>query len=99
AAIDERALGAVHRLEAVGLALDLELEHVFVVQAPVARLLPQALRDEDRGADLLVATPELLIAHRALERPPQALALGMPERGARCDIVEAIEIELDAKLA
>ena len=43
-AVDERALRAVHRLEAEGLALRLDQEHVVAVEVPVARLLPQPSR-------------------------------------------------------
>ena len=39
-AVDECALRAVHRLEAEGLALGLDQEHVVAVQVPVARLPP-----------------------------------------------------------
>ena len=53
------------------------------VQVPVAGLLPQPLDDEDRRADLLVAAPLLELAHRAFERPPDPLALRVPERRAR----------------
>ncbi len=43
AAVDERRLRAVHRLEAEGLALGLEQEHVLAVVLPVARALPERL--------------------------------------------------------
>ncbi len=99
AAVDDRALGAVHRLEAVFLALDVEPEHALCVQVPVAGLLPELPVDELRSADLLVAAPPLELAHRPLEDPPDALTLGVPEGRARADIVEAEEIELDAQPA
>ncbi len=98
-AVDEGRLGAVHRLEREVVALRLEAEHVRVVEVPVARLLPQLLVDEDRRADLLVAAPRLELAHRAFERPPDHLALRVPERGARANVVEAEEVELDAEPA
>ena len=52
-AVDERRLGAVHRLEREALALDVEQEHVVGVQRQVARLEPQLLVDEDRRAHLV----------------------------------------------
>src|SRR6188472_1745088 len=97
--VDERALGAVHRLEAEQLVLGLDDEHVLFVEIPVPRLAPQPLRDDDRRADLLVATSRLKLAHRALERAPDRLALRMPEGGSRRDVVEAEQVELDAEAA
>src|ERR1017187_4117473 len=94
ALVDERALGAVHRLEAEGLAFRLEDEHVVLVVGPVARLLPQLLVDKKRRAYLLVAAPVLDFANGRLERPPQALALGMPERRAGTHVMEAEQIQL-----
>ncbi len=99
ALVDERALGAVHRLEAEGLALGLEDEHVVLIVGPVARLLPELLVDDQRGADLLVAAAVLDLPDRGFQGPPQALALGVPEGGAGADIVEAVEIELHAQTA
>ena len=63
----------------------------------MARLLPEPLADDDRRADLLVAAAFLQLAHGAFEGPPQALALGMPERRSRADIVEAEQVQLDAQ--
>ena len=99
AAVDERRLRAVHRLEAEELVLGLDDEHVLGVVVPVAGLPPQAVGHEDRRADLLVAAPLLELAHRPLERAPDQLALGMPERGSRRDVVEAEQVERDAQLA
>ncbi len=55
--------------------------------------------DEDRGADLLVAAAGLGLAHRALENSPHPLALRVPERRPRGDVVEAVEVELDTEPA
>ncbi len=65
----------------------------------MAGLLPQLLVDEDRGAPLLVAAAGLGLAHRALEEAPHPLALRVPERRARRNVVEAIQVELDAEPA
>ena len=54
---------------------------------------------EDRGRHLVVAVAGLELAHRALERAPDPLALRMPERGARRHVVEAVQVELDAEPA
>ena len=93
-AVDERRLGAVHRLEAERAGSRTRREHVLVVVVPVAGLPPELLVDQDRRADLLVAAPLLELAHGPLERPPDPLALGMPERRARRDVVEAVQVEL-----
>src|SRR5690606_22139020 len=74
-------------------------EHVLGVVVPVAGLAPQPLADEDRRADLLVAAPVLELPHRALERPPDSLALRMPEGRARRDVVEREQVEGDAEPA
>ena len=68
-----------------------------VVVVPVARLLPELAMDEDGRADLLVAAALLELAHGALERAPQPLALGVPEGRPRADVVEAEEVERDAE--
>ena len=99
AAVDERRLRAVHRLEAERLALGLEQEHVLAVVLPVARPLPERLADERRRVDLLVAAPRLQIAHGATQRLVQRPALRMPEGGPRRDVVEREEVELHAELA
>ena len=95
--VDVRALGAVHRLEAERLAFGLDQEHVVPIEVPVAGLPPQALADEDRGADLLIAAPLLKLAHGRLQGAPDALALGVPEGRAGADVVEAVQVELDAE--
>ena len=99
APVDDRALGAVHRLEREGLALALDEEHVLLVEVPVAGGLPQALADHHRRGDLEVAAAVLDLAHGGLERPPDALALGVPERRAGAHVVEAEQVELHAQLA
>src|SRR5450759_1738573 len=99
ALVYERALRAVHRLEAEGLALGLEYEHAVLVVGPVARLLPQLLVDEHGRRDFLVAAPVLDLADRGLEGTPQALTLGMPKGRAGADVVEAEQIQLNAETA
>src|SRR5207344_3089508 len=96
-AIDERALEAVHRLETERLPFRLDQEHVVAIEIPMPGLLPQPLAHDDRRAYLLVATADLELAHRALERPPDLLALGVPEGRAGADVVEAEQVELDAQ--
>ncbi len=92
--VDERRLGAVHRLEAEPLALDVDEVHVVAVVLPVPGALPELLVDERRGVDLLVAAPVLELAHRAAQRLVQAPALRMPERRPRRHVVEAEQVEL-----
>src|SRR5258706_5637848 len=65
----------------------------------MARLLPKLLVDDERRADRLVAAARLELAHRAFERPPDQLALRVPEGRARRDVVEAEQVELDAQPA
>src|SRR5215207_7570730 len=98
-AVDEGRLGAVHRLERERLVLRLDEEHVVLVQVPVARLAPESLADDDGRRDLLVAATLLQLPHDGLELPPDQLALRVPERRARRDVVEREEVELDAEPA
>src|SRR6266446_5320072 len=51
-AVDVRRLGTIHRLQAEGLFLDLDLEHVVLVEVPVPRPLPELLVHEHRRRDL-----------------------------------------------
>src|ERR1035437_3708044 len=99
ALVDERALGAVHRLEAEGLALGLQHEHAVLIVGPVARLLPELLVDQHRRGDFLVAAAVLDLTNRGFESPPQALAIGMPKGRAGADVVEAEQVELDTEVA
>src|SRR5665811_379652 len=99
ALVYERALRAVHWLEAEGLALRLEHEHAVLVVGPVARLLPQLLVDEHGRRDFLVAAAILDLADGGLESAPQALTLGVPEGRAGADVVEAEQIQLNAETA
>ena len=61
--------------------------------------MPQLLVDQDRRADLVVAVARLEPAHGVLQRPPQALPLGVPEGRPRRHVVEAEEVEGDAQAA
>src|SRR3954453_22835277 len=63
----------------------------------MARLLPHPVADEDRGTDLVVAMPCLEPAHGRLEGPPDPLALRVPEHRTRGDVVERVQVELDAQ--
>ena len=99
AAVDVGRLGAVHRLEAERLVFGLDQEHVLAVEVPVTGLLPELSMDQRRGVDLLIAPTRLELAHGILEGPVEGPALGMPESGAGRDVVEAEQVELDAKAA
>src|SRR4029079_8414584 len=99
-AVDERRLGAVHRLEREQLVIvALDDEHVLLVEIPVARLAPDLLAHDDRRRHLEVVPTGLELAHYALERSPDELDPGMPERHRRADVVEAEQVQLDAEPA
>ena len=91
--IDDGALRTIHRLQAELLTFRLNDEHILAVELPVARLLPEALADNDRRGDLLIAARVLQIAHRALERAPEELPLRMPEGATRRNVMEGEEVE------
>ncbi len=97
AAIDERRLRAVHRLEAERLVLGLDEEHVVAVVLPVAGLLPELLVDQRRGVDLVVAAPVLELAHGVAQRLVEPPALRVPEGGAGAHVVEAEQVEAHAR--
>ena len=96
---DQHVAGAVHRLERVLVLLRLRREHVLAVVLPVARLLPQALVEELRALDLLVAGVAVDLAHVLLDRLPERPALRVPEDDARRDLVDVEQVELAAELA
>ena len=91
--IDDGALRAVHRLQAELLTFRFNDEHVFAVELPVSRLLPETLADNDRRGDLLITARVLQLAHRALKCAPEELPLRMPEGAARRDVMEGEEVE------
>ena len=91
--IDDGALRAVHRLQAELLTFRFNDEHVFAVELPVSRLLPETLADNDRRGDLLITARVLQLAHRALKCAPEELPLRVPEGAAGGDIMEGEEVE------
>ena len=96
---DQHVARAVHRLERVLALLRLGREHVLAVVLPVARLLPQALVEDLRALDLLVAGVAVDVAHVPLDRLPERPALRVPEDDARRDLVDVEQVELAAELA
>ncbi len=99
ALVDVGRLRAVHRLQAEHVALDVELEHVVLVELPVPRLLPQLLVHQQRGRDLLVAALIERLARVLLQLAHQHHAAGQPERRAGGDVVEVEQVELPPELA
>ena len=98
-AIDDRALRAIHRLQAELFTLGFDDEHVVAIEVPVTRLLPEVLADDDRRRDLLIATTLLHLAHGALKGAPESLPLRMPEGTPGRNVVEREEVERYAELA
>ena len=96
---DQHVARAVHRLERVLALLRLRREHVLAVVLPVARLLPQALVEDLRALDLLVARVAIDAAHVLLDGLPQGPALGMPEHHAGRDLVDVEQVEFLAEPA
>ncbi|MNL72067.1 hypothetical protein D3C87_1973180 [compost metagenome] len=81
--VDQYVAGAVHRLERVFALFRFGREHVVAVLVPVARLLPQALVQDLRTFDFLVAVVAIHAAHVLLHLLPQRPALGVPEHRTR----------------
>jgi hypothetical protein len=96
---DQHVARAVHRLERVLALLRLRREHVLAVVLPVAGLLPQALVQDLRALDLLVARVLVDLAHVLLDLLPDGPALGMPEHHAGRDVVDVEQVQLAAELA
>jgi hypothetical protein len=80
--------GAVHRLDAVLLLVDLHQEHVVVEGVVVARRLPQLGLVDERGDDLGVAVAAIEAAGELHQSVVDERALRMEEGGARGDRVE-----------
>src|SRR6476646_5389376 len=97
--VDEGGLRAVHRLEAEDLVLDLELEHVVLVELPVPGLLPELLVHQQRGRDLLVAPRVERLARVLLQLAHEDHAPGQPERRPGRDVEEVEQVELAPELA
>lgn len=91
--VDDGTLRAVHRLQAELLAFRFNNEHVLAIELPVSRLLPEALADNDRRRDLLIAARILQLAHRALKCSPEELPLRVPEGAPRRDVMEGEEVK------
>ncbi|MBL8351535.1 MAG: threonine--tRNA ligase [Burkholderiaceae bacterium] len=91
---DQDVAGAVHRLERVVALLRLRREHVVAVLVPVPRLLPQALVQDLRALDLLVAVVAVHLPHVLLHALPHRPALGVPEDRAGAVLVEVEEVQL-----
>jgi len=73
-------------------------EHVLLVHAPVAALLPQLLVEEERRLHLLVAEPLHQPAHGVGQHVVEDGPLGQPEGRARRHLVEGVEAERGAQL-
>ena len=97
--VDVGRLRAVHGLEAEDLVLDLELEHVVLVEIPVPRLLPELLVHEQRRGDLLVAARVERLPGELLELADEGHPAGQPERRPRRDVEEVEQVELAPELA
>ena len=93
----EAVRGAVHRLEAELLALDVEAEHVLLVLGRVARRLPQ-LEVEHVGRDhLVVVALPVLLADEVLQSVVQPRAVRQEEARARAELVEVEELLLEVR--
>ena len=99
AAVDHHAARAVHRLDAVILAVDLGGVHVVLVMIPVAARLPQVAVHNQRRGNLdvvrLVVDVAPVINQRILERH----ALGQEEREARTLVAEHEQVHFLADAA
>ena len=96
---DQHVAGAVHRLERVVALLRLRREHVLAVVLPVAGFLPQALVEDLRALDFLVARVAVDAAHVLLDLLPDRPALGMPEHDAGRHLVDVEQVEFLAEPA
>ena len=96
---DQHVAGAVHRLQRVFALLRLGREHVLAVVLPVPGLLPQALVEQLRAFDLLVAGVAIDGAHVLLDLLPERPALRMPEHDTGRDVVDVEQVELAAEPA
>src|SRR5210317_1143049 len=75
---------AVHRLDRVNTTIDsLCRKHVVAKGCVVAGLLPQSLRHDFRGVDLLVTGFGILFSHVGNQSLINSPAVRMPKYGAR----------------
>mmetsp|Transcript_24388 Transcript_24388/g.77255 ORF Transcript_24388/g.77255 Transcript_24388/m.77255 type:complete len:453 (-) Transcript_24388:95-1453(-) len=91
--------GAVHRLEAKLLPLDVEQEHVLLVLGGVARRLPQLEVEDVWGDDLVVVALEVLGLDHIHQLVVDARAVRQEEARAGRDLVEEEELLLQAEPA
>ena len=101
AAVDEVVHRAVHRLEAVGHAVDVEgVEHPFAVVRQVPRGVEEPLLGDVRGPDVLEALLDVALADVVLHDALDDAALGVEDGQPRADLVgEGVEVELAPELA
>ncbi len=99
--VDLDVEGAVHRLEIVGLLVDVHRRvHAVLVEAEVARGLPQGRPADVGGEENVVAAGPMALAPVLLDDGPDAGPLGVPEdEPAAEDVVGAEEVELGAEPA
>ena len=91
--------GTVHRLERIVALFRFGDEHVLAVLVPMAGLLPQALVDDLRTLDFLVAVVAVDLAHVLLDALPQRPALGVPEHQSRRMVIDMEKIEFAPEFA
>ena len=96
---DDDVTRAVHRLERIVALFRLGHKHVLAVLVPVPSLLPQALVQDLRALDLLVAVVAVHAAHVLLHLLPHGPALGVPEHGTGRVLVDVEQVQLTAELA
>ena len=96
---DDDVARAVHGLEGIFTLFRIGGEHVFAVLVPVAGLLPQALVQNLRSLDFLVAVVLIDAAHVLLDLLPDRPALGVPEHGAGRMLIDVEQIQLAPQLA
>ena len=99
--VDLDVEGAVHRLDVVVLPVDVHRRvHAVLVEAEVARGLPEDLAADVRGVEDVVAAGPVALAPVLLDDGPDAGALGVPEDQAAAELLGgAEEVELGAEPA
>src|SRR5919202_668265 len=96
---EQHVARAVHRLQRVQRLAVRDPEQVLLVLVPVAAPLPQLDVPHQRRLHLVVAALRVLLAAELLERVPDDHPLWVPERRARRDVLEVVEVELRAEPA